>query len=175
MRKIILYIATSLNGKIARQNGSVDWLDKINHPEGEDYGYARFYDRIDTTVMGNKTYQQVLSFGVAFPYKDKLNFVLTRNKNLTKDQNVSFISEDVISWARSLKAMKGKDIWLIGGGELNTLFLNADLIDEIIKHIMPITIPDGIDLFAGKPQERLFTLKSQKAYPSGVVELNYKL
>ncbi len=175
MRKIKLYIATSLNGMIARSDGEVDWLDKIPHPSGEDYGYAEFYMSIDTTVMGNNTYKQVLGFDVEFPYKDKKNYVLTKNLDLQDDQNVCYISSDPINFCKELKVKEGGDIWLIGGGEVNTLFLNHKLIDEVYIHIMPYTIPNGIKLFAGAPIEHLFQLRSSKSYSSGVVELIYEV
>lgn len=70
----------SFNGKIAKKDGTVAWLDAIPHPEGEDYGYADFYEGIDTTIMGYATYHQVINFDIPFPYPDKTNYVLTRKR-----------------------------------------------------------------------------------------------
>ena len=86
MRKIILFIASSLDGYIARENGDIDWL-----PETGSSGYDDFIKSVDTVVMGKKTYDQVLTFG-GYPYKDKKSYVFTRNKNLTKDEDIEFVA-----------------------------------------------------------------------------------
>lgn len=174
MKKLKLYLAISLNGKIARPNGDVDWLEAIPNPDSSDYGYYAFYNSIDTTVQGNNTYKMVLSFGVDFPYSDKTNYVLTRDGSLTNDEHVTYISDDAVNFVRALKKQDGLDIWLVGGAQLNTLFLNAGLVDEVTIHVMPIIIADGIDLFAGQPIENQLTLIESKSYPSGVVELRYR-
>ncbi|MDX1333374.1 MAG: dihydrofolate reductase family protein, partial [Robiginitalea sp.] len=167
MRKIRLYIAMSLNGKIARADGSVDWLDAIPNPDKTDYGYQAFYREIDTTIQGYSTYQQLLSWGIPFPYPDKKNYVLTRKKNLKNTKDVVFVREEPLLFLRALKQQEGKDIWLIGGGEINTLLLNAGLIDELELFVMPIILPDGIGLFGGIPEETgLRHLKTQ-SFASG--------
>jgi dihydrofolate reductase len=173
MRKIIIYAAVSLNGKIARKNGEVDWLDTIPNPNNTDYGYYEFYDSIDTTIQGYSTYDQVIHMGVDFPYKDKQNFVLTRKTNLLLDPNVEFITENHIDKIKAIKSEAGKDIWLIGGGQINTLLLNNKLVEEVILHVMPIIIPDGIALFEGIPNEVMLSLNDVKKYESGVVEMKY--
>ncbi len=73
MKKVKLYIAMSLNGKIADRNGSVEWLEKLPNPENEDYGYVEFTETVDTTIMGNSTYQQIISWGIEFPYPNTKN------------------------------------------------------------------------------------------------------
>ena len=174
-RKIIIYLATSLNNKIAAQDGSVDWLETIPHEEGEDYGYQAFYDRIDTTVMGYATYAQLKSWDIPFPYKDKQNFVVTRKKELAPDADVEFITGNHLEYFTALKSQPGKDIWLVGGGLVNTLLLNAGLVDELIVHVMPIILDGGIDLFAHLPQRTRLELLNSKVYASGVVELDYRV
>jgi len=175
MRKIILYIATSLNGKIARKDGDVKWLDEVPHVEGEDYGYHDFYASVDTTLQGYATYAQIISWGIDFPYADKENFVLTRKQGLEPTEHVTFISENHVDFIQNLKQQPGKDIWLIGGGQVNTLLLKAGLIDELWTHTMPVILPDGIDLFGGEPPETSLILFESKSYSSGVVEKKYKL
>lgn len=175
MRKIILYIAMSLNGKIARKNGNVDWLESLPNPENTDHGYNEFLQSADTTIMGNATYRQLLSWGIDFPYRNKQNYVFTRNANLTKDENVEYIGKNHVEFARELKMQPGKAIWLIGGGQLNTLFFNHNLIDEIRVFVMPIVISDGIELFEAIPKERVLTLGETKIHSSGGVELRYIL
>ncbi len=92
-RKIILYIACSLDGKIADRTGSVSWLEELPNPDQTDYGYNDFLASVDTTIMGNKTYRHILGFGIDFPYQEKINYVITRNKTLAHDENVQYVSE----------------------------------------------------------------------------------
>lgn len=175
MRKIKLYIAMSLNGKIARKGGEVDWLEAIPNPNQTDYGYEDFYKTIDCTIMGKKTYDQIMSWGIDFPYAGKKNYVLTKNTGVENTEHVEFLQSDIINKLRGIKEEEGKDIWLIGGGKINSLLLEANLIDEIILFAMPVLLPDGIDLFGTFPKDKSIKLKSSKAYSSGVVELKYEL
>lgn len=175
MRKLKLYIAASLNGKIARKDGEVDWLDAIPNPGRTDHGYADFYQTIDTTIQGYKTYEQLLSWDIEFPYADKINYVVTRQQNVMPNQHVTFIRDNHIPFIQQLKEKPGKDIWLIGGGQVNSLLFNAGLIDEISVFVMPIIIPEGIDLFSIAPDQKLLTLVESKNYSTGAVELKYKV
>lgn len=175
MRKVILYIATSLDGFIARPDGRIDWLENAPNPTQTDYGYALFLAGIDTTLMGNSTYKTVLGFDIPFPYPDKENYVFTRNANVKKAEYVQFISENIPAFVQHLKAKKGKDIWLIGGGEINTLLLNAGLIDEIMLTQMPVLIGEGIPLFAKGAKETLFELTYTQTFESGAVIRTYSV
>lgn len=175
MRKIRLYIAMSLNGKIARPDGSVDWLEKIPNPDKSDYGYDDLYKEIDTTVQGYKTYQQLLSWGIPFPYPDKKNYVVTRKKDVENTEDVAFIREDPVAFIRELKQQEGKEIWLIGGGETNTLLLNAGLIDELQVFVMPVILPEGIDLFGGMPRETALRLLGSNSFSSGAVLMTWQV
>ncbi|MFC0877824.1 dihydrofolate reductase family protein [Saccharicrinis sp. FJH2] len=173
MRKVVLYIACSVNGKIARKDGSVDWLENLPNPDKDDYGYAGFLETIDTTIMGNKTYRQIIGWDIEFPYKNKTNYVLTRNRDKADDQYAKFISDVPVSFIKILKSGEGKNIWLIGGGQVNTLFWNNRLIDEIRVFIMPYVLSEGIELFEGLPHEMQLRLIRQNKFTSGVVELVY--
>ncbi|GAB1453407.1 dihydrofolate reductase family protein [Draconibacterium sp.] len=175
MRKIKLYIATSLNGKIAKPDGSVDWLEYIPNPEKTDYGYAEFFDSIDTTIQGYNTYNQIINWDIEFPYKGKKNFVLTKKQNIENTEFVDFITENHVDFITDLKRKGGGDIWLIGGGQANTLILNAGLLDEIQIFVMPIILSGGIDLFDVFPTETQLKLLETKSYSSGVVEMRYKV
>ena len=175
MRKIILFSAMSLNGKIAKADGSVGWLETIPNPSKSDFGYHDFYASIDTTIMGNSTYQQVIGWDIDFPYPTKKNYVLTRQTGLANTEFVEFISEPAIEFIKGLKAQEGKDIWLIGGGQVNTLLLNHGLIDELTLHVMPIVLSDGIELFENIPDETRLELLSCKDYDGGVVEFHYSV
>ncbi len=173
MRKIKLYIAISLDGKIAKTDGSVDWLENMPNPENSDFGYGNFIAGVDTVLMGNKTYQQVLGFDVPFPYPDQECFVFTRDQSKTRDQHVTFVSSDIPQFVGELKEKEGKDIWLIGGGEINYLLLENGLVDEMIIHLIPIILGDGIPLVSKELPEKFLKLKESKTYPGGAVELRY--
>jgi len=175
LRKIKLYIAVSLNGKIARPDGSVDWLESIPNPEKIDYGYGEFLNSVDTTIQGYNTYKQVIDWGIDFPYKGKKNYVLTKQQNVVSAEFVEFITENQTDFIKRLKEENGGNIWLIGGSQANTLILNAGLLDEIIVFVMPIILSGGIELFDAYPKETKLELIGTKSYSSGVVELNYKV
>lgn len=175
MKKIKLYIAISLNGKIAKPDGSVDWLESVPNPEKTDYGYSEFYESVDTTIQGYNTYDQIIRWGIDFPYKNTKNYVLSRNQKLTDTKYVEFITENHIDFVKELKKQKAKDIWLIGGGKINTLLLNEGLIDEIQIFVMPIILRGGIELFELLPKETKLELITSKSYTSGAVEMKYKV
>ncbi|MFK8057255.1 MAG: dihydrofolate reductase family protein [Saprospiraceae bacterium] len=175
MQKVTLYIAISLNGKIAKPDGSVAWLENIPNPDLLDYGYADFYQSIGTTIQGRSSYDQVISWDIDFPYAGKTNFVFTRKQGLANTEHVTFISEDHVAFVKNLKSEKGDGIWLIGGGQLNTMFLNERLVDELRVFVMPIVLSEGIELFESLPNETALMLKSSNSYPTGVVELRYGL
>jgi dihydrofolate reductase len=175
MRKLKSYIAISLNGKIAAKDGSVDWLETIPNPDKLDYGYADFYNSIDTTIQGYSTYNQIIDWGIDFPYVGKQNYVLTRKQNLKNTEHVTFLNENAFEFIEALKKKEGKDIWVIGGGQINTMLLNEKLIDEIQVFVMPIIISDGINLFEMLPKQSHLELIESKNFPTGVVELKYKV
>ncbi|WP_099463892.1 dihydrofolate reductase family protein [Parabacteroides provencensis] len=175
MRRIILYIATSIDGYIATPDGGVEWLDEIPNPNKTDLGYNALMDSIDTVLMGGRTYHEIIGFGVEWPYKSKVTYVVSRrNSNVTPNEDVHFITEDIVSKTSELKNEAGKDIWLIGGGELTTILLNANLIDEMRLCIAPIILGQGIPLFPNKPKESSWTLTDSKAYDTGIVLSTYR-
>ncbi len=165
MKKVILYIAKSLDGFIARSNGSVDWLDQFTT---EDYGYYKFYRPIKNILMGSTTYKQVLTFG-DFPYKGKKSFVFSRASK-GKDDNVTYFKGRAETL---LKKLDGKT-WLVGGANIVNQFIKKNLIDEYIIFTMPIILGKGIRLFDDSNKELNLKLKSSKSYKSGVIEMHYK-
>ena len=171
MRKLILYIAASIDNYIARPDGDVEWLNaaELRLP-GEDYGYADFYQAVDTTLMGNRTYQVIQGFDVPFPYPDKTNYVFTRSDIRAGNSDVTFVAGDVAAFVRTLKEKPGRDIWLIGGGQINTLLLEQGLIDRIILTLIPVLLGEGIPLFHGKHAETSFNAVSGRMYDNGVVK-----
>ena len=164
MRKIILYIASSLDGFIARKNGEIDWLFS-----DADYGYKKFYASIDTVLVGNKTYRQSLGFEEA-PFKGKQVFVFT-HKPGKPAPGVQFVTNSV-GLVKKLKNAQGKHIWLCGGSQIISVLLNSGLCDEIILSIHPIILGSGIPLFDVQKEINLKFVKS-KSFPSGLVQLHY--
>ncbi len=175
MRKVKMYIAASLDGKIATPDGDIKWLEDIPNPNKLDYEYANFLTTIDTTLMGNLSYQKIMSFGIDFPYPDTTNFVFTRQENLAPTEDVTFQTGDIVSFVKDLKTKPGKDIWLIGGAQINSLLFQAKLVDEVWLFVMPIVIGTGIPLFAEMQVEQAMKLMESNAYPTGVVLLKYGL
>ena len=172
MRKIILYAAISADDFIADKQGQIDWLsDPQIITEGEDYGYADFYASIDTTLMGNTTYNQVMGFGGDFPYPDKTNYVITGNDQLEDTRYVKFISSDIPGFCSDLRNEPGKDIWLVGGGKLNTALLEAGLVDTLILTKMPVPLGAGIPLFHDPAWRSAFRQVSTKMYEKGVLQM----
>jgi dihydrofolate reductase len=171
MRKVILYIAMSLDGYIAREDGSIDWLPAVDEA-GEDYGYGEFIADVDTVLMGRSTYEHILKLG-AYPYVDKHGVVFSRSRAGEIGEHVSFTAEDPDDVLRSLREEEGKDIWLVGGGDLVSSFLDKGLIDEYCIFIVPVLLGRGITLFDGPFPETALTLQDTKHYRSGMTRLRY--
>jgi len=170
-RKVVLYIAMSLDGFIAGKNDELDFLTQVEK-EGEDYGYAQFIETIDTVIMGRKTYEIVLSFGVGFPHADKKSYILTRTSRDT-EANVNFFNGNINTLIDDLKKTDGKNIFIDGGAKAVHLLLKNKLIDELIISIIPVLLGDGIRLFKGEEPEQKLELISTKAFEKGLVQLHY--
>ena len=166
MRKLKLYIAASLDSYIAGPKGEIDWLEAGGNA---DYGYQEFYTSIDTTLMGNSTYPLTLTVD-KFPYPDTSNYVFTRGTPPPDTAHVRFVSGDIAAFVRSLKEQSGKDIWLVGGGQVNTVMLNEGLIDEIILTIFPLVLAEGIPLFAPGAMRSSFKTVGCETFESGLIQ-----
>ena len=176
-REIIVSIATSADGFIARRDGSVDWLERPR-PKGN-YGMGAFYKSIDTILWGRKTYDVALDFqkqgvkGSDFDPRVK-NYVFSRTPpKAAPPAGVEFVTDAIKAFASRLRREKGKDIWMMGGGEIIASFLDEGEIDEFIVHAIPTFIGEGIPLMA--PRHRTVPLKllACKKFPDGVVQLHY--
>lgn len=170
-RKIVLFIASSLDGFIAREDGSIDWLEGI---EGEgDNGYATFYETIDTVIMGNKTYQHTKILAEEFPYKGKKCYVFSRKKEQNNDEHVQFVSEEIPSFFQRLIKQEGSRIWIVGGAELLDTIMKENLVDEFIVSVIPIILGKGIPLFkANHPEVQLKLIEMQQF--GQIAQLHYK-
>lgn len=172
-RKLILYIAMSIDGYIARNNDDIDWLN-IVEKEGEDYGYAEFTESVDTVILGRKTYDKVASMGYPNPHPDKEMIIISRTAQPAKG-NISYYSGDLSSLIKELKNKEGKNIYCDGGAELVTALLKLELIDELIISVIPILLGDGIRLFKdGRPENTLKLIKS-KGFEKGLVQVRYEV
>jgi dihydrofolate reductase len=168
---IILYIATSIDGYIARPDGSVDWLSLADN-EQEDYGYADFYQSVDALVMGSNTYQQILDAG-DWPYPDKPSYVMSDKTLPRADDDVRLISGSVYVAEDLFVEEKYERVWLVGGGKLASAFQHARLIDEYIISIIPVILGDGIPLFQYVNDDGAVQLTGTQTFSSGVVQLSY--
>jgi len=173
MRKIKVYIAASLDGYIARPDGDLDWLTKYPITPEINYGYNEFFDSVDTVIMGGKTYRDILNMDVIYPYESKTTYVITRNIINSPKDNRYFITDNVIDEISELKTQQGKDIWLVGGGELITMMLNANLVDEMQICYVPVILGTGILLFPNNPKESTWKLVGSDIYDSGFIKVNY--
>jgi dihydrofolate reductase len=173
---IVLYVATSLDGFIARPDGSLDWLTSIPKSQtGDDYGYTDLLNSIGTTIMGRRTYEEIIGFGVDWPYVGLDSYVVTTNENFKiQSPNTYILTKNWKDLVTELKKKKAKDIWLIGGGQLITTFINEGLLDKMIISIIPKIIGEGLPLFANKPKETNWKLTEAKPYDTGVVNLTYE-
>ncbi|HMU06246.1 MAG TPA: dihydrofolate reductase family protein [Saprospiraceae bacterium] len=167
---MILYIAMSLDGFIAKKDDNLDFLSLVEKPN-EDYGYAEFTNTIDTVIWGRKTFDKVKSFGLDIPHADKKVYVISKSKQGI-DGHVEY-SNDVVDLVKKLKSEEGKDIYCDGGAEIVTLLLNSALFDRIIISVIPHILGDGIRLFKENNLEQKLSLKKSVSYPSGLVQLCY--
>ena len=165
MRKIILFIASSLDGFIAKRNGNVDWLFM-----DADYGYSKFYSKVDTVIMGRKTYEKALEFE-KHPFKGKKAYVFTRKSSL-KAKNIDLVS-DPVTFTKKLKGLSGNNIWLVGGSDIISILMNAELVDKIVVSIHPILLGKGIPLFQNIKKEINLSLAKSVKFDSGLLQLHY--
>lgn len=174
MTTIALYIATSLDGYIARKDGSVDWLSTVETGE-TDYGYADFYQSIDALVMGRKTYQTSIALGSGeWVYPGKPCYVFTHQNQPSERSDVFFTSAPPARFVQNIETQGFQRVWLVGGAELIASFLKLQLIDEFILSIVPMILGEGIPLFTPPSSEVSLKLTDLQHYPSGLVQLKYR-
>lgn len=169
-RKVISYVAASLDGFIAKPDGDISFLS-IVEKEGEDYGYADFIRTIDTIILGRKTYDKILSIGFGYP-ADKEVYVITRTTKPDQGR-IKFYSGSLQKLLSELRTKEGLNIFCDGGSEIINELLKEKLIDEFIISIIPIILGDGIPLFRNKNPEMNLELISCRKFDTGLVQLHY--
>src|SRR2546430_173330 len=151
---VTIHMAASLDGFIARKDGSVDWLETSDEFVGGETMDPRFVEAflstIDCYVMGSRTYETALSFeaeGLGWPYGDKPTFVLTRRELPRTRDTIEFYSGDLAEFVNGRLRPTFRTIWFVGGGVLSAECLRFELADEVRYSILPILIGDGIPFF----------------------------
>ena len=180
--RVTIHMAASLDGFIARRDGSVDWLDTSDNFEGGDTMAPEFVEEflktIDCYVMGSRTYETALDFearGMGWVYGDKPTFVLTSRELLKTRNTVEFHSGDLAALVNERLKPRFGSIWFVGGGAVSGECLRLGLADEVRYSIMPILIGDGISFFEGLDKDVALHLVEVKAYQSGMVALRHEV
>jgi dihydrofolate reductase len=169
-----VFIATSLDGYIARPDGGLDWLDAVQSPT-EDYGYHAFFDSVDALLLGSATYETVMGFA-EWPYADKACYVATSQERRPVRKEV-FVRGNPVQLARSLRERGHSKVYL-DGGRLIRSFLTTGMVDELVLSVVPVLLGAGIPLFREMRAEPTYgehrlRLASSKAYPTGLMQLRY--
>lgn len=169
-RMITLYIATSIDGRVAGENDDLSWLELAGSGGRDgDYGYTAFYKTVDVTVMGSGTWEVCKAFD-SWPYSDRECVVITRRADLTPVQNETFAAFDAGVWR---ERGQREHVYLCGGGGVVKLFLDADLVDRMEIAVIPLVLGAGPSLFLDGVPARTWQLESCEAHPSGVVQSVY--
>lgn len=174
MRKLSLFIATSLDGYIAKPNDDLSFLKAVEK-EGEDYGYSDFTATIDTLIIGRKTYDYVVKEIGAAHYDNGQRevFIITRTPRPSVGKT-TFYTGNLTELIQRLKSQDGKNLYCDGGAEVINELMQNDLIDEYIISIVPVLLGNGTKLFKdGRPEQLLEFVKS-KSFDTGLTQLHYR-
>ncbi len=169
MKKVILYIAQSLDGYVATKDGGVAWLDDFNSGES-DYGYAEFNESIDTVVQGETTYEQFHD-----KHPGKQSYVFSEKADSLSEEGITFVKGSPKEFIEGLDEATHKNIWLVGGPNLLAGFLNEGQVHEMIIFIMPVLLKEGIPLFSNLELTPRVSFEEVKNYSNGVLELRYSV
>ena len=173
MRELKYHVASTVDGFIAHNDHTIDGFI------GEGEHVTDYLDSLkadyDTVLMGRRTYEFGLQFGVTNPYPWLKQYVLSRSMESSPDVNVELVSENVIAFVKGLKEVPGKAIYLCGGAELAAALFAENLIDEVVLKLNPVLFGSGVPLFSGVVKQNALELTRHKIYESGVLLLNYRL
>ena len=168
MKKLILYIAESLDGFIAGPNHEMDWLFV-----DQDYGFNDFLAQIDTVLIGRKTYDFMKTAGEADGIKGQINYVFTSTpQKFQSTEKLIFTSEDPAELWKKIRTTEGKDAWLAGGGEIAKPLIEQNLIDEYFLFVHPIILGKGLPLFKEISDRVDLKTIDVKSYSSGLVQIH---
>lgn len=171
MPKFSVYIATSIDGYIAQEDGGLDWLERIPTPN-EDFGFKEFMASVDVLVMGRNTYEVVSGFD-KWPYHGKRVVVLSRTLESVRDEAELF-SGSLQELVAKLSSEGVGHVYVDGGVTISS-FMEAGLVNQMIITVIPIVLGKGIRLFNPMDREHNCSLTSAQPYPSGLVQLRYEL
>jgi len=169
----LVFIATSLDGFIAKEDGSIDWLTQFPNPKSEDYGFDDFINRVDAIVMGRNTFETVLAFN-QWPYTKHV-FVLSTKLRIPPtnlQDKVTVLNCSPQEVIKKTKEINYKTLYIDGGKTIQN-FLKEDLIDEMIITKIPIILGSGIPLFSITNKVLDFEHKGTKIFSNGLVKSHY--
>jgi dihydrofolate reductase len=173
-RNVIVHIATSADGYIARPDGDLEWLTSRPAPKGF-YGMGAFVRSIDTKLLGRKTYDASRRLGATFDATTRTVVFSRQAPPADAPPRVEFTDEAIGSFVRRLRERPGKDVWLMGGGELIASFLDERAIDAFVVSVVPVFIGDGIPLIARRHRHVPLELHAVERFEDGVVQLLYRV
>jgi len=168
-RSIVLGLGISLDGYIARPDGAVDFLFMP-----KDYSMAPFFKTIDAAILGRKTYDVAQKMGGGFSSFKIEYYIMSRTLPAGERDGLVFTSESPKQIVSRLRKRKGKNIWLMGGGEVARAFLIDDLVDELHLGVVPVLLGSGLPLFPPGFPQRNFTLAENKTFSRGLISLKYQ-
>ena len=173
-RNVIVHIATSADGYIARPDGDLAWLTSRPAPKGF-YGMNTFMRSIDTKLLGRKTYEVSLRMGATFDAKTRTIVFSRHAPPAAPPSGVEFVNGAMGQFVSRLREIPGKDIWLMGGGDLIASCLDEQVIDEFVISVVPVFIGDGIPLIARRHRHVPLDLHSMERFEDGLVQLHYRV
>jgi dihydrofolate reductase len=173
-RRIVVHIGTSADGFIARPDGDLEWLTNRPVPKGF-YGMNAFMKSVDAKLLGRKTFETSVKLGARFDDGSEYYVFSRRRPRGRVPDGVQVVSEPIDQFAKRMRAKKGKDIWMLGGGSLIASFLDAGAIDDFVLTVVPVFIGEGIPLIAPRHRHVPLRLLASEQFPDGVVQLHYRV
>lgn len=173
MKKIILYIVASLDQRIAEPDGSLEWLIGFPNSYKTDSSHKDLLASVDTILIGGRAYRELLNMDVIWPYKEQMTYVVSRN-DWGVEENICYITDNVIETISTLRDGQGKDILLVGGGELISMLLTADLVDEMRIVYVPVILGEGVPLFLKQPKESKWKLLKKREFDCNILTVEYQ-
>lgn len=174
MRKVVLYIAMSLDGFIADAEGKVSWIKGDDENQINPEHYDEFISKIDTVIIGYKTYKQIVEelSPTDWVYKNLQSYVLT-HKNIEDKENIKYTNAEIKDLVTQIKKEEGKDIWICGGSIVANKAIKENLIDRYHITIIPTVLGEGLRLFEDNNPKESLKLTKSKIY-NGIVDLVYE-